>query len=263
MFRNDIPNRIKQPSQCCIHCGKSYKKRVNLDKHNIICELLHRNSSSSNSLTIEEDEPLPSQKKMFQMLIELGEKYNNLEKKFEEMNKWVVKKKKKLNVLDWLNEHIKPNMVFDNLIDKFVINNNSDINYIIENSIYDIINMLFSRTIYNFCENESPIIAFVQKSCIFYIYDSQHIWIELSRENLYKFLSKIHSKINKAFYEWKKTKANEIRQNDCFSITCDKTMVKLMSVEFKNENTLSRIKSIMYSIIKKDMKALVEYDFEF
>ena len=36
---NEIPNRIKQPSQCCINCGKSYIKRVNLDKHLVICEI--------------------------------------------------------------------------------------------------------------------------------------------------------------------------------------------------------------------------------
>lgn len=260
MFHNDIPNRIKQPSQCCIHCGKSYKKRINLDKHIIICELLHRSSSSN----IEQDEEtMPSQKKMFQMLIELGKKCNRLEMKIEEINKWVVKKKKKINVLDWLNEHIKPNTVFDNLIDTIIINDTDDIQYIIENTFYDTLNMIFSRTIYNFCENESPIFSFSQKSNTFYIYDSQHVWIELTKENLYKFLIKIHSKINKAFYEWKKTKSNEIKLSDSFSIKCDKTMVKLMSIELKNENTLSKIKSMMYSRMKTDMKALVEFEFEF
>ena len=262
MFRNNIPNKIKQPSQCCIHCGKSYKKRVNLDKHIIVCELLHRSSSSS-ALIIEDEETLPSQKKMFQMLIELGQKYNRLEMKVEEINKWVVKKKKKINVLDWLNEHIKPNIVFDNLIDTIIINDDDDIKHIIENSFYDTLNMIFSRTIYTFCESDSPIFTFSQKSNTFYIYDSENIWIELSREKLYKFLSKIHSKINKAFYEWKKSKASDIKLSDSFSITCDKTMVKLMSIELKNENTLSKIKSMMYSRMKTDMKALVEYEFEF
>ena len=266
MFRNDIPNRIKQPSQCCTHCGKSYKKRVNLDKHVIVCELLKRttSSSSSASLIIEEDEPLPSQKKMFQMLIELGEKYNRLEKNVEEMKKWVVKKNKKINVLDWLNEHIKPNIVFDSLIDKINIHDDNDIiNYIIENSVYDTINKLFSRTIYTFSENESPIIAFTQKPNIFYIYNSEYIWVEITREILCKFLTKIHIKINKAFYEWKKSKTKEIKLSDQFSIMCDKTMVKLMNIELKNENTLSKIKSLMYSCLKIDMKSLIEYDFEF
>ena len=47
----DIPNRIKQPAKCCVHCGKSYKKKTNLDKHIIVCELLH---NSKNKTTIDE-----------------------------------------------------------------------------------------------------------------------------------------------------------------------------------------------------------------
>ena len=40
----------------------------------------------------EEDEPLPSQHRMYQMLIELSQKYNRLEEKVSELNKWVIKK---------------------------------------------------------------------------------------------------------------------------------------------------------------------------
>ena len=109
----NISNKIKQPALCCIHCGKSYIKRVNLDKHSVICELL--NNSKKSKLVIEEDDPLPSQRKMFQMLIELGMKFNKLEENMEEINKWVVKKKKKINVLEWLNANMTPNIVFDSI----------------------------------------------------------------------------------------------------------------------------------------------------
>ena len=85
----NIPNRIKQPAQCCVHCGKSYVKRSSLDKHIIICDLLQKSKKYKNAE--EDEEPLPSQRKMFQMLIELGQKYNNLEEKVEEMSKWIVK----------------------------------------------------------------------------------------------------------------------------------------------------------------------------
>ena len=38
MLCNIINNRIKQPSQCCVICGKTYKKRTTLDKHIVTCE---------------------------------------------------------------------------------------------------------------------------------------------------------------------------------------------------------------------------------
>jgi hypothetical protein len=261
---NIIPNKIKQPAQCCLHCGKSYKKRENLNKHIDLCELLHK-SKKVTSLIIEDDEPLPSQRKMYQMLLELGQKYNRLEEKMEEMNKWVAKKKKKINVLEWLNTNVKPNITFDFIIDKIIVLE-EDVNNLLHNTFYDVLNDIFSRSIYNFNETENPIFAFTQKQNVFYIYDvvdDKKVWIEMTKERLIKFLNKLHMKIFKSFSDWKQTKKDEIRTNDAFSIMCDKTSLKILNVEFKQEPCLAKARSAMYTRMKTDMKALVEYDFEF
>ena len=260
----EIPNRIKQPAQCCIHCGKSYKKRETLNKHVDLCELLHK-SKKAGPLIIEDDEPIPSQRKMYQMLLELGQKYNRLEEKMEEMNKWVAKKNKKINVLEWLNASIKPNITFDNILDKIIVQQ-EDIEYLLHNSFYDVMNEVFSRNIYNYNETENPIFAFIQKQNIFYIYttvDDTNIWVELSKERYIKFLNKVHMKIFKAFCDWKQTKKDEIRTNDAFSILCDKTSLKILNVEFKQEACFAKARSAMYTRMKTDMKSLVEYEFEF
>lgn len=260
---NNIPNRIKQPSQCCVNCGKSYVKRTNLDKHIVICELLHRSKKSS--FPEDEEEALPSQKKMFQMLVELGQRYNKLEEKVEELNKWVVKKKKKVNIIEWLNDNISPNIVFDSIIDKIIVVED-DIKSLLENSFNDVINEIFVRTIYNFSENENPLFAFVQKANVFYTYelvDDKKIWVELSREKLVKFLNKVQMKILRIFYDYKQANAVDIRSSDSYSIRCDKAFVKIMSVEFKQESMLSKVRSMMFAKMKTDMKALVEFEFEF
>lgn len=259
---NNIPNKIKQPAQCCVYCGKSYVKRINLDKHLIICELLQK-SKKRGKMTIEDDdEPMPSQRKMFDMLIELGYKYSKLEEKVDEINKWVIKKKKKINVLEWLNTNVKPNIYFDNILDKIIITQN-DIQNILRNSFYDVLNEIFGRTIYNFNEIENPIFTFVQKINTFYIYDTTNVWVELSKERLIKFLNKVHMKIFKEYTEWKKINLKEIRADNNLSSICDKTLVKLMSIEFKEESILSKVKSNMFARMKTDMKSLVEYEFDF
>ena len=137
---------------------------------------------------------------------------------------------------------------------------------LIDNQFNDTLNEVFARTIYNFNEIENPLFAFVQKANVFYIYDTidgKNVWVELSRERLIKFLNKVHIKIMKTFYDWKKNKENEIKSNDSFAIMCDKTIIKLMSVEFKQESILSKIRSMMFNKMKTDMKALIEYEFEF
>ena len=257
---NEIPNRIKQPAMCCVHCGKSYVKRPTLNKHMIICELLQR---SKRSKPVEDEEPnVPSQQRLFQMLIELGDKYSKLEEKLEDINKWVVKKKKKVNVLEWLNANITPSMTFNDIIDKITVDEN-DANLIIENPFNAVLNEIFSRSIYSFNESEQPIFAFVQKPNVFYIYNAEKAWVELSRELLIKFLNRVHMKAIKAFYDWRQKKANEIKSSDSFAIMCDKTLVKLMSVEFDQDSTLSKTRSAMYNKMKTDMKTMIEYEFEF
>ena len=257
---SDIPNRIKQPARCCIHCGKSYVKRDSLDKHLLMCELIH-----SKKYTEEEEIIIPSQKIMYKMLLELGQKYNRLEEKIDEINKWVVKKKKKINMIEWLNTNITPIIVFDNLLDKIIVTE-EDVKFLLQNTFNDTLNEIFSRTIYNFSETENPIFAFVQKANVFYIYDlidGIGTWTELSREKLVKFLNKIHIKVVQVFYNWKTANIKEVKSNDSFATICDKTMVKIMSVEFKAESTLNKIRNLMYTNMKTDMKALVEYEFEF
>lgn len=257
---SNIPNMIKQPAECCVHCGKSYKTRTNLEKHKSLCEFLNR---SKKSLIINEDDEIPSQRKIYEILLELGSKFNRMEEKVDELNKWIIKKKKKINVIDWLNTNVVPEIKFDNLIEKIIITND-DIKYLFENSFADTLNHIFSRNIYNLSESEYPIFAFVQKQSIFYIYENEETrWIELSRESLIKFLNKVHMKLFRVFHQHKKENADKIREDESFSLLCDKTCKKLMDIDFRQENILGKIRSNMYVRMKTDMKALVEYEFEF
>jgi hypothetical protein len=256
----NIPNRIKQPPQCCTFCGKSYVKKTNLNNHVVLCELLHK---SSKKTTVEDDEEIPSQKKMYQIILEIGKKLNGLDEKVDEINKWVIKKKKKINVIEWLNTHATPEITFDNLSNKITILED-DIKSLFDSNFIDVLNQIFARTIYNISENEYPIFAFVQKSNIFYIYENEDAgWTELSREKLVKFLDKIYMKISRAFSEWKKNNKTKMQDDENFQLQCDKTSVKMYSVDVKNEITLGKIRNCMYSRMKTDMKALVEYEFEF
>ena len=108
---------------CCEYCGKEYKRRLNLDKHFILCEIVFKAKKKDRRIdkeTEEINEEMPTQKQMYKMMLELALKYNKLEEKIELMSKWVDKTKKKINVLDWLNasSNLKPELIFDNLADR-------------------------------------------------------------------------------------------------------------------------------------------------
>jgi hypothetical protein len=258
---------------CCIYCGKDYKLRINLDKHFVLCEIIHKakNKDKNKDRETEEiNEDLPSQKQMYKMILELALKYNKLEEKVELMSKWVDKKKKKINVLDWLNtsSNLKPELIFDNLADSISILE-SDLNLLFNSNFYDMLNEIFSRNIYDKNEEEISLFSFIQKTNTIYIYtkpDSQSLeicWIELSREKLVYFLNKVHFKVFKALVEWNKLNQSKINNSDQMTEMYNKASVKLMGIDFKHDSTFSKIKFSMYNKLKKDMKALIEYEFEF
>ena len=141
---SNLPNRIKQPSICCTHCGKGYKSRNAFEKHLILCEILSKTKNKKAiQIDIEEDDDIPSNRRMYLMLLELGNKYNKLEQKMEEMNKWVVQKKKKMNMLEWLNTNIEPTYTFDLLPSKIIVTD-TIIEFLLNNSFNDTLNELFS-----------------------------------------------------------------------------------------------------------------------
>ena len=263
---------FKQFSQCsCTWCGKAYKNKINLEKHTILCELIHKSSKKrSNKNNDDFDDicdDLPSPKKMYQMLLELGYKYSKLEEKMDEVNKFVVKKKKKINVLEWLNSNVTPSLVFENLIEQIKIID-TDIEFLLENNFLDTINLVLTRFLYLEKEEESesnliPLFAFVQKTNIFYAFVEGGGWIELPKDKLCLFLMRVQMKISKAFHEWKKQRATQIRDDESFAILCDKTLIKIMSNEFNQDSTFGKMRAVMYNKMKTDMKAMVEYEFEF
>ena len=257
---------------CCEYCGKEYKRKCNYDRHFPLCKVIYeakRKDKRKDKESEELDQELPSQKQMYKMLLELALKYNKLEEKVDLMNKWVDKTKKKINVLDWLNtsSNLKPEIIFDNLADNITIID-SDLDLLFNSNFYDMLNEIFIRNIYNKDESEISLFAFIQKTNTIYVYTKdisslELVWVELSREKLIYFLNKVHFMIVKLLSEWSKKNQDKINSSDQMAEMSTKAKIKLMGIDFKHEQTLSKIKLGIYNKMKKDMKALIEYEFEF
>jgi hypothetical protein len=236
-------NRIQQSAQCCVHCGKSYKKRENLDKHILLCDLLN---NKSKKMVLEEDElVIPSAKNMYLMLIELGKKYNSLEEKMNEMSKYTIKKKNKVDVLEWLNTNIVPKIVFESLVSLFIVTE-QDANSILDNSFYDVFQQILLRSQFVSLEDKPIFASNNEKANTIYIYTNDS-WILASREKLTWLFNKIHMKLVDVFYSWKKVKVLEVGLNkDKFETTCDKATIKLMNIDFSVESIYSKTKGILF-----------------
>lgn len=288
------PNLIKQPKECCTYCGKSYKLKTNLNKHIILCEIIDKTrkkkQSKNSSSTINNDEEieqeLPTQRQMYNMIIQLTLKCNKLEQKVEKMSRFVDKKIKKINIIDWLNNNKFPEYNFDNLINKINLNQEY-ISVIFDKNIMDIISILLSKELFDNelivnNNNNPPIYAAIQKNNHIYIYNkpqsqsqsqsqlqsqspnkSNEYWVELPREKLISFMNKFQNKIIKVLSDWKQSNKTQMNNSDQLCEEYNKSLLKIMSIDFKTDTIYNKIKSLFYNKLKTDMKTIIEYEFEF
>lgn len=259
LYSNDTPNRIKQPAHCCIHCGKNYKKRENLAKHTNTCEFLQKSKKS----TLEEDDILPSYKDLCKIVSQLVKNNNTLKKEIQELKATATtyKKKHKINIIEWLNKHKMPSLVFDEFVHTILITEEDIISFM-EHPFMETLHNIFSKYIYCDTPEIKPMCGFTQNSNTLYMYDTDKTWKELPNEKLIQFLNRIHSKIVKIFCDWKTSNKKEIKESDNLKTKCEKTQIKLMSFIFSEKPTLTKVKTMMYQKIKTDIQEIVECDIE-
>jgi hypothetical protein len=269
-------NKIKHSALCCIYCGKSYKTRLNLDKHLILCEITHKSTRScgSKSLNGDDDDDYDdyddnninsiSSKKLYQIVMQLALKCNRLENKVADLSKYVTKKIQKVDIIEHLNNKSKstnlPKLLFENITEIITVEQ-TDVEFLFHNSFMETVNLVLSRSIYNINEqnHQLPIAAFTQKANTIYVYTKNNIhehnnnlssqnpsWSIVSRESFIRFLNIIQFKISKAFSEWRKKNAQLLNDNDNHCILYDKTFSKLMEPDFKIEKTFVKFYNNIY-----------------
>lgn len=271
------PNRITQLGICCIYCGKNYKVRKNLENHQVLCEILAKTNNGKCKKTAlqiveeqeentrEETDNIPSLPQLYKIIAELAFKCNRLETKIAEMQPFINKQKKKINVLEWLNANTntkyKPHYVFEELIHHIQITED-DLQFLFQHSCLDTVHEILAREIYDKYKIESteeniceiPLFASSAKSNIIYVYSSTNPrqWNELTKEQLIHFLNKINVKMIQLISAWKQKNKTELENSNSMTDLYDKTVLKLMNIDFKKESTLNKIRSECYARIKKD-----------
>jgi hypothetical protein len=223
----------------------------------VLCELVHKIKSGKKIAQEVELEP-PSPKIMYQMILQLAEKYCKLEDKTTEMNKWVVKKKKKMDVVVWLNDSVKPDYEFDELTDRVVIDD-ADVEFMLDNSLHETVYRVLFRVLV--VDAAVPVFAFNQKAGVLYMYEKEQ-WTELPGDRLTRLLNICQRKISKAMLDWKKKHRDEINASDAFATRYDKAVLRLMSVEFRADGQTNKAKNVIYARLKTDAKTVIEYEFE-
>ena len=248
-----------------------------------------KNGNSASTTVYEDDEAdtyIPSNKDLYQVVFELVKKYELLEKKVENINKYVIKEKKKINILEWLNNNHIPNNTADSMMEEIGsdenISNVSNVSHLIigdnKPKLSDIVCTILSNKLSCIDSNDGnlmPIVSFSQNPNTIYIFNEvknntsssqtsqEKKWLELSKEKLSTYLVSIHMYIVKQMSKWKQDNKTRLENDTNLRDAYDKAFVKVMGFNSKSELYYSKAKTIMHGKVKKDIKAFIEYEFEF
>jgi hypothetical protein len=241
-------NQLHQPGFGCIYCGKNYKTKHYLQRHQVLCENKDKAKKKSKSNN-EEELPVPSQKQMYNIILDLTLKCNHLEEKVEEMQQWITNQKRKknncTNILEWLNNNQVPSQNLDTWFKSIKIQK-KETEMILHKPFLNVLEEIWKRILLENQEEQQvlPIFTHQEKPQILYVFEENQ-WIEWSKEGLTRFLNELHFQYMKSFIELKKENEEKINALDSLSILYTETHLKLTKINFKKDTTFSKGKAIL------------------
>lgn len=248
---------------CCNVCGKSYIRKLSLERHKLLCEFLYK-SKHAQKVEEQEEKDLPSYSQLVNIVQELAIKYNKQEQEIAEMRKWINKKKKKINIINWLNVHNIPNTTYVQWAMSLVVSE-SLFDYLIGSTLLQTIQLIFET---NLVPSETmiyPIKCFQQKSGYIYIYVSEDEgWREMTPIEFIKLLRVLQTLLLDRYNDWKLKYAKELEDNERYMEISNKLVTKILSLPLTPQDHMyTKMKSGLFHYLKTDLKSVLEYDFEF
>jgi hypothetical protein len=276
--------------QKCSICNKKFTRLTALRRHRGICELLNQ-SNRCQKADLEEIADLPPINELWSIVKTLVQENIKLKKDMEKIKNWVHTKKKKINIINWLNENKKPVLTFQKW--KLKINiYDSDLNLIFDNGFITGIVYILERNL--ILTEELPIRAFQQKSNCLYIYEdkgnllekvptkgellekvptkgrfapgvggvSPPGWRILETDEFKELISYVNKNLLIYFKKWynKNIKLINDPTNDD---TYQKNIIKIMGGKVPYDQRIKKINSKLFKYLNINIKNIIQFEFNF
>lgn len=263
-------------NRLCEYCQKTYTRKSDFQRHKILCEIVNR--SEREAKIASETGDLPNYNQLCAIVNELAYKCVKMEDKITSLQKWTTKQKKKINIIDWLNVNAtQPECLYQEFKETIRAECAQDsVQYLFKNNLLQTIQHLFEQN-YALKSSAAPICCFEQKQNTFYICDGTNpvVWTQMPKETLINLLNSIYTKLLSELLIWRKcnvdpsendsddsSSSNNPRTSDRVDVLFNQTIIKLTKEDFNKDHTLSAIKSALFNYLKKDLKNMIEYEFE-
>jgi hypothetical protein len=253
--------------QCCF-CKREYKEKFNYDRHKVCCEFLCK-SRREQLNDIDSVEKIPTQKEMFLLIKELALRNEKLEK---EITKLKQVQKQKINILEWLNSpnssKSNPKIYFMDWILKVVFPEIPNIlETVYQTNLSTGLIKLFQNILNRDELNSLPIRAYENKPNTFYIFQEKtdgFEWKILSNDEFNKILSRIcHQFIVQFKNNWFIPNQEKVENDENYKDMYINYYQSILggNERISDDSRIQKTKQFIYSIIKQNIKTIVEYDF--
>ena len=279
----------------CEHCEKGYKIKKRCNEHEEICKIKYLCKKSDIKKELDKiDENLENLENTitYSQLVKFVIQLNNKVEKLEE----TIKKheKQKISITEYLNTkyHLtnpKPIQTFNQWINNLFIQY-SDIEYLFENSFIHTLENIITRelfekqsptTVPSPSQNTYPLFASSDNTKKFYYYENMfspststtaQIQIQIpiwqtadSTNNIFKIIfGRIYHQMIKTLFSWGELNGEKRKKDENIEAGFQTAMHKItnMNVDTNQNQYLFYIKKIIHKHIKKEIKTVIEYDFE-
>mgnify|MGYP001170290751 CR=1 FL=1 len=233
----------------CEYCQRKYKRENNYKKHILTCRLLCDSDTS-------EDKILPSREELYTILLALVKDQKQLREEIKQL-KSVCHIRKKINYIDWLQEHRVPELSYDLWINTLVFTDThfqiiiSDTNFI--RAISSVLDDLITS------QTNIPYASFEKPSMCLYTYDKNK-WIPCTDEHIQPLVNKIFKSLPKLLQSWEEKAQYELQRDD-FEDKYAKYILRIMGPSIEVSELYRQFRKILYDIVKLNLNYIIEYEF--
>lgn len=251
-------NKIEAHFECC-HCSKSYKIKKAYDRHILVCSIISKTPSERKSEN-KQYENIPTVLEMYEMIQILIVKNDNLEKQVNKMSKW-INNKKKVNVIEWLNENNIPSIDFSQWLEVLEITS-EHMEFVFDHNFVEGIN-LSVREIINKDIESIPIKAFEQKEGVLYVYNgSESKWEIINSSQFETLFIKITKGLLTQLKLWQDENRHRLYQTG-FTEKYIENVKKITGGDLTKEQQYHKLKQAFYNGLKINIKNIIQYEFVF
>jgi len=214
-------------------------------------------------LEVEELSDTPTVRKLYDLVLEMGKKMSDMEKRINEMDKWVKMRKQKVNIIEWLNQQYTPRLLFDEWIENIVITD-EHVERLQITGLFETIVEIFRENI-STNEDEIAVRGFDRGNHTLYTFTKEG-WFKMQPSNIKKTMGGIHRKLLKAIVAWQKTNITDcknanIREKNEILYTI--YIKKCMMAKLSSEQLSQRMANSLHKLIKQNLKDVVQCEFTF